>query len=158
MVTATPRIKPSNTGIVNLHRKPNNRGNAQRGTRRSGDRSLLRGCAPNPRDQKALGEQIFAMKRSTTANLCGRLGVTGQRYSAKKTRQRSVMAQARPASSDFNQAFGEAKKQENNLAGEASNAAQDVYEHTRDKATDLADHDNDEAQQTSVALESAQRD
>ena len=43
------------------------------------------------------------------------------------------MAQARSVSSDFNQAFGEAKKQASNLAGEASNAAQDGHSHSENK-------------------------
>ena len=64
------------------------------------------------------------------------------------------MAQARSASSDFNQAFGEAK---NSLSGEASDAAQDVYEHARDKAADLADSANDAARQTAGSLERAVR-
>jgi ElaB/YqjD/DUF883 family membrane-anchored ribosome-binding protein len=67
------------------------------------------------------------------------------------------MAQARFASSDFNQAFGEAKKQASSLAGEASHAAQDVYEHARDKAADLADSANDAARQTAGSLERAVR-
>src|SRR3974390_3079742 len=75
----------------------------------------------------------------------------------QKAKQRSVMAQARSASSDFNQAFGEAKKQASNLAGEASNAAQDVYERARDTAADLADSANDAARQTAGSFERALR-
>ena len=67
------------------------------------------------------------------------------------------MAQVRSASSDFNQAFGEAKKQASNLAGEASNAAQDVYEHARDRAADLAGSANDAAQQVAGSFERAIR-
>jgi len=67
------------------------------------------------------------------------------------------MAQARSVSSEFNQAFGEAKKQASNLAGEASNAAQDVYERARDTAADLADSANGAARQTAGSLERALR-
>jgi ElaB/YqjD/DUF883 family membrane-anchored ribosome-binding protein len=67
------------------------------------------------------------------------------------------MAQARSASSDFNRAFGEAKKQASNLASEASDAAQDVYEHARDTAADLADSASDAARQTGGSLERALR-
>jgi ElaB/YqjD/DUF883 family membrane-anchored ribosome-binding protein len=67
------------------------------------------------------------------------------------------MAQARSASSDFNQAFGEAKKQASHLAGEASGAAQDVYAHARDTAADLADSANAAARQTAGSLERALR-
>ena len=47
------------------------------------------------------------------------------------------MAEARTSNSDFKRAYGEAKKQANDLAGEASDAAQEVYGHARDKADDL---------------------
>ena len=67
------------------------------------------------------------------------------------------MAQARSVSSDFNQTFGEAKKQASNLAGEASNAAQDVYERACDTAADLADSANDAARQTAGSFERALR-
>ena len=67
------------------------------------------------------------------------------------------MAQARSASADFNQAFGEAKKHATNLAGEASDAAQDVYEHARDSAADLADSADAAARQTAGSLERALR-
>jgi ElaB/YqjD/DUF883 family membrane-anchored ribosome-binding protein len=67
------------------------------------------------------------------------------------------MAQARSASSDLNQGFGEAKKQASDLAGEASDAARDVYEHARERASDLADSANEAAQQAAGSLERALR-
>jgi ElaB/YqjD/DUF883 family membrane-anchored ribosome-binding protein len=69
------------------------------------------------------------------------------------------MVQARSASSDFNRAFGDAKKQASNLdlAGEASDASRDVYEHARDTAADLADSANEAARQTAGSLERALR-
>jgi F0F1-type ATP synthase membrane subunit b/b' len=67
------------------------------------------------------------------------------------------MAQARSASSDFNQALGEAKKQASHLAGEASDAAQDIYEHARDRAVDLAESANEAARQTAGSLGRALR-
>ena len=67
------------------------------------------------------------------------------------------MAQARSASSDVNQGFGEVKKQASDLAGEASDAARDVYGHARERASDLADSANDAAQQAVGSLERALR-
>jgi ElaB/YqjD/DUF883 family membrane-anchored ribosome-binding protein len=67
------------------------------------------------------------------------------------------MAQARSASSDVNQGFGEVKKQASDLAGEASDAARDVYGHARERASDLADSANDAAQQAAGSLERALR-
>jgi ElaB/YqjD/DUF883 family membrane-anchored ribosome-binding protein len=67
------------------------------------------------------------------------------------------MAQARSASSDFNKAFGETKRQASDLADRASDAAQEVYEHARDRAADLADSANEAAQQTAGSLERALR-
>jgi ElaB/YqjD/DUF883 family membrane-anchored ribosome-binding protein len=67
------------------------------------------------------------------------------------------MAQARSTNPDFNRAFGDAKKQANDLADQASSAAQEVYEHARDKASDFADSANDAAQQTAGSLERALR-
>ena len=67
------------------------------------------------------------------------------------------MAQARSASSDVNQGFGEVKKQASDLADEASDAARDVYDHARERASDLADSANDAAQQAAGSLERALR-
>jgi ElaB/YqjD/DUF883 family membrane-anchored ribosome-binding protein len=67
------------------------------------------------------------------------------------------MAQARSASSDFNQGFDEVKRQASDLAGEASDAARDVYGHARERASDLADSANEAAQQAAGSLERALR-
>ena len=67
------------------------------------------------------------------------------------------MAEARTANSEFKRAYGDAKKQANDLADQASDAAQDVYEHARDKAADLADSANDAARETAGSLERALR-
>ena len=67
------------------------------------------------------------------------------------------MAQARSASPDLNQGFGEVKKQASDLAGEASDAARDVYGHARERASDLADSANDAAQQAAGSMERAVR-
>jgi ElaB/YqjD/DUF883 family membrane-anchored ribosome-binding protein len=67
------------------------------------------------------------------------------------------MAQARSASSDINQGFGEGRKQASDLAGEASDAARDVYEHARERASDLADSANETAHQAAGSLERAVR-
>jgi ElaB/YqjD/DUF883 family membrane-anchored ribosome-binding protein len=67
------------------------------------------------------------------------------------------MAQARTANPDFTRAFGDAKKQANDLADQAADAAQEVYEHARDQAADFADSANDAARQTAGSLERALR-
>jgi ElaB/YqjD/DUF883 family membrane-anchored ribosome-binding protein len=67
------------------------------------------------------------------------------------------MAQARSAGSEFNQGFGEVKKQASDLAGEASDAARDIYEHARGKAADLGDSANDAAHEAAGSLERAIR-
>ena len=67
------------------------------------------------------------------------------------------MAPARPANTDFTQAFGDAKKQASNVAGEASDAAQDLYGQARERASDLADTANDAARQAAGSFERALR-
>src|SRR5262249_24067843 len=71
--------------------------------------------------------------------------------------QRSALAQARSARSDFNQAFGEAKKKARKLSSEAADAAQDAHEHWPDTGGDLADSASDAARQTGGSLERALR-
>jgi ElaB/YqjD/DUF883 family membrane-anchored ribosome-binding protein len=65
------------------------------------------------------------------------------------------MAQAR--ATDFNRAFGDAKKQASGVAGDVSDAAQELYEHASDSAADIADSANRAARQTAGSFERALR-
>jgi ElaB/YqjD/DUF883 family membrane-anchored ribosome-binding protein len=67
------------------------------------------------------------------------------------------MAQARPATSDFNRAFGDAKKQASGVAGDVSDAAQELYGQAVDSAADIADSANRAARQTAGSFERALR-
>jgi hypothetical protein len=49
------------------------------------------------------------------------------------------MPEAHSSTSDFNRAFGDAKKQAANVAGEVSDAAQDLYDHASERASRLGD-------------------
>jgi hypothetical protein len=49
------------------------------------------------------------------------------------------MPETRNPSSDFNQAFRDAKNQANGVAGEVSDAAQDLYNQATDSASQVAD-------------------
>jgi ElaB/YqjD/DUF883 family membrane-anchored ribosome-binding protein len=67
------------------------------------------------------------------------------------------MPQARTANSDFNRAFGDAKKQAGDVADEVSDAAQDLYDQARDSAADIAGSANRAARQTAGSFERALR-
>ena len=68
------------------------------------------------------------------------------------------MAESRTQNSDFNRAFGEAKKQAASVAGEASDAAQELYDHARDSANQVADAATVAARKTAGSFEKALRD
>jgi ElaB/YqjD/DUF883 family membrane-anchored ribosome-binding protein len=61
------------------------------------------------------------------------------------------------ATSDFNRAFGEAKKNAAGVAGEVSGAAQDLYEQARDSASHVADATSTAARKTAGSFERALR-
>ena len=67
------------------------------------------------------------------------------------------MPQTRAASSDFNRALGDAKKQASGVADDVSDAAQELYGHARDSAADLADSANRAARKTAGSFEKALR-
>ena len=67
------------------------------------------------------------------------------------------MAESRTHSSDFNRAFGDAKKQAGGVAGDAADAASDLYDQARDSASDLADSAQRAARQTAGSFERALR-
>ncbi len=67
------------------------------------------------------------------------------------------MPQTRAAGSDFNRAFGDAKKQASGVADDVSDAAQDLYGHARDSAADIADSANRAARKTAGSFERALR-
>jgi ElaB/YqjD/DUF883 family membrane-anchored ribosome-binding protein len=58
---------------------------------------------------------------------------------------------------DFNRAFGDAKKQAGGVADAVTDAAQDVYGQARDSAADVADTATRAARQTMNSFETAIR-
>src|SRR5436190_10935870 len=154
MVTATPRIKPSRTGMANLHRRPKCAPcNAPR------QRSFRAArCSESVTHEKSPSGRCLTGKPSGTANFRATQALLSQSQSASRNMNRgSAMAQARAANQDFTRSFGEAKKHASDLADQASSAAQDLYEDARDKAADLADSANDAAWQTAGSFERALR-
>jgi ElaB/YqjD/DUF883 family membrane-anchored ribosome-binding protein len=67
------------------------------------------------------------------------------------------MPENRAATTDFNRAFGDAKKQAAGVAGEVSDAAQDLYDHARDSASHVADATTTAARKTAGSFEKALR-
>jgi ElaB/YqjD/DUF883 family membrane-anchored ribosome-binding protein len=67
------------------------------------------------------------------------------------------MPEARSSTSDFNRAFGDAKKQAANVAGEVSDAAQDLYDHASERASRLGDASTHAARKTAGSFEKALR-
>jgi hypothetical protein len=67
------------------------------------------------------------------------------------------MAEARTPNSDFNRAFGDAKKQVAGVAGEVSDAAQDLYGQAADSASQVADATTRAARKTAGSFEKALR-
>ena len=67
------------------------------------------------------------------------------------------MAESRTHSSDFNRAFGDAKKQAGNVAGEVQDAAGDLYGQARDSAAQVADATTTAARKTAGSFERALR-
>lgn len=67
------------------------------------------------------------------------------------------MTDNRPQNSDFNRAFGDAKKNAANAANEASDAAQGAYDQARDGANQAANAATDAARRTAGSFEQALR-
>jgi F0F1-type ATP synthase membrane subunit b/b' len=67
------------------------------------------------------------------------------------------MPQTRTATSDFSRAFGDAKKQANDIAGDAADTAQDIYDHARDGAADFANNARRAARKSAGSFEKALR-
>ncbi len=67
------------------------------------------------------------------------------------------MPEARTQSSDFNRAFGDAKKQAAGVAGEVTDAAQAVYGQAATSASQVADAATKAAQKTTSSFEKALR-
>jgi ElaB/YqjD/DUF883 family membrane-anchored ribosome-binding protein len=67
------------------------------------------------------------------------------------------MPEGRSATSDFNRALGDAKKQAAGVAGEVSDAAQDLYDHASDRASRLGDATSQAARKTAGSFEKALR-
>jgi ElaB/YqjD/DUF883 family membrane-anchored ribosome-binding protein len=72
--------------------------------------------------------------------------------------ERSIpMPETRASTSDFNRAFGDAKKNAAGAAGEVSDAAQDLYEQARDSASQVAGATTTAARKTAGSFEKAIR-
>jgi hypothetical protein len=67
------------------------------------------------------------------------------------------MPEARTPNSDFNRAFGDARKQAAGVAGEVSDAAQDLYGQAVDSASQVADATTRAARKTAGSFEKAIR-
>ena len=67
------------------------------------------------------------------------------------------MAESRSTTTDFNRAFGDAKKQAAGVAGEVSGAAQGLYDHASDSASQIADATSRAARKTAGSFEKALR-
>jgi hypothetical protein len=67
------------------------------------------------------------------------------------------MPESRGSASDFNRAFGEAKKNAAGVANEVSDAAQDLYGQASDSAAQVADATTKAARKTAGSFERALR-
>ncbi len=67
------------------------------------------------------------------------------------------MPETRAPNSDFNRAFGDAKKQAAGVASEVTDAAQDLYGHAADSASQVADAASRAARRTAGSFEQALR-
>jgi ElaB/YqjD/DUF883 family membrane-anchored ribosome-binding protein len=67
------------------------------------------------------------------------------------------MPESRSSTSDFNRAFGDAKKQASGVAGEISEAAQDLYDHASERASRLGDATTKAARKTTSSFEKVLR-
>ena len=76
--------------------------------------------------------------------------------SAKK-RNPNHELKSTPRPTDFDRAFGDAKRQAGNVAGAVSDAAQDVYGQARDSAADVAGTANEAARNAMGSFEKAIR-
>jgi ElaB/YqjD/DUF883 family membrane-anchored ribosome-binding protein len=67
------------------------------------------------------------------------------------------MPETRTPNSDFNRAFGDAKKNAANVAGEVQDAAEDLYGQARDSAAQVTDATTKAARKTAGSFEKALR-
>jgi ElaB/YqjD/DUF883 family membrane-anchored ribosome-binding protein len=67
------------------------------------------------------------------------------------------MPESRSSTTDFNRAFGEAKKHAAGAASDVSDAAQDLYDQARDSANQAADATSQAARKTAGSFEKALR-
>jgi ElaB/YqjD/DUF883 family membrane-anchored ribosome-binding protein len=74
-----------------------------------------------------------------------------------KPSEEMTMPESRSQNSDFNRAFGEAKKQAANVAGEVQDATEDLYGQARDSASQVADATATAARKTAGSFERALR-
>lgn len=67
------------------------------------------------------------------------------------------MPENRTQNSDFNRAFGDAKKNAAGVADQVSDAAQELYDQARDSASQVADATTNAARKTAGSFEKALR-
>jgi ElaB/YqjD/DUF883 family membrane-anchored ribosome-binding protein len=67
------------------------------------------------------------------------------------------MPETRTPNTDFNRAFGEAKKNASGVADEVTDAASELYGHARDSASQVADATTTAARKTAGSFEQALR-
>src|ERR1700726_4805184 len=84
--------------------------------------------------------------------VCRTFGPVG-RCSATLFPREHPMPETRTQNSDFNRAFGDAKKQAANVAGEVQDAAGDIYGQARDSASSVADATTMAARETAGSFE-----
>jgi ElaB/YqjD/DUF883 family membrane-anchored ribosome-binding protein len=68
-----------------------------------------------------------------------------------------AMAESRTQNSDFNRAFGDAKKHAASAADDVSDAARELYDQARDSASQVADATTTAARKTAGSFEKALR-
>jgi len=107
-----------------------------------GPRSPELAAGPTPRRRNRSGCRTF-----------GRLW----RCRGKPFPREHAMPENRTQNSDFNRAFGDAKKQAANVAGEVQDAAGDIYGQARDSASNVADATKTAARKTAGSFEKALR-
>jgi ElaB/YqjD/DUF883 family membrane-anchored ribosome-binding protein len=89
---------------------------------------------------------------------CSRVGYEEALSNAEALSKRSLhMPETRSPNSDFNRAFGDAKKQAAGVADEVTDAAQDLYDQAADSASQVADATTRAARKTAGSFEKALR-
>jgi ElaB/YqjD/DUF883 family membrane-anchored ribosome-binding protein len=120
--------------------------------------ALAASFSPPLPDEQTNNEKRAAERSVPALELFSPRRVSGETTVQANNQRATDMTQSRPSTSDFNRAFGDAKKQAANVAGEASDAAQDLYDHASDRAARLGDAASVAARKTAGSFEKALRD